>query len=354
VRVQHILHEELNRAIADFNGIGGAGIILDLKTGEVLSLVSLPDFDPARPGEASDDTRFDRATLGLYEMGSVFKIFTAAMALDSGTVNLKSGFDASQPIHISRFTISDYHAKNRWLSVPEIFMYSSNIGAAKMALAVGTDTQRAFLNRLGMLHAASLELPEIGKPEVPSTWREINTMTIAFGHGISVSPLQCAVGVNAIVDGGILIPPTLVKRDDDNPALGPRVIKAETSATLRKLMRLVVEEGTGKNADVPGYRVGGKTGTAEKVAGRAYRAGALLSSFIGAFPIDDPRYVMVAMIDEPKPNSKSHGYATGGWVAAPAIARVVERMAPLVGIAPIDETNTPDPIQDLLVAVKAE
>jgi cell division protein FtsI (penicillin-binding protein 3) len=351
VRLQHILREELSGAITGFSAVGGAGVILDVGSGEILAMVSLPDFDPNEPGRASADARFNRATLGVYEMGSVFKVFTTAMALDSGATTLKSGYDASHPIKISRYTISDYHAKNRWLTVPEIFMYSSNIGAAKMALDVGPERQRAFLQRIGMLTPLPLELPERGEPQGPAQWKDLAAMTIAFGHGLSITPMHVASGVAAVINGGIKMEPTIVKRD--KPATGMRIIKPETSTALRQLMRLVVERGTGRSADAPGYNVGGKTGTAEKSAAHGYKHDALLSSFVGAFPIDAPRYLIFMVIDEPKPNKESHGYATGGWVAAPAVRRVVERMAPVVGIAPVrpDET-VPGPDSNLLVAVK--
>jgi cell division protein FtsI (penicillin-binding protein 3) len=352
IRLQHILREELSRSVHDFNAIGGAGMVLDAKTGEVLAMISLPDFDPNEPGRASADTRFNRATLGVYEMGSVFKVFTTAMALDAGVTTLKGGYDASRPIKVSRYTITDYHAKNRWLSVPEIFIYSSNIGSAKMALDVGPDGQRAFLKRLGMLSPVALELPELGEPQAPAQWKELAAMTIAFGHGLSVTPMHVASGVASVVNGGLKVDPTIVKREE--PLAGERILKAETSDALRRLMRLVVERGTGKSADAPGYQVGGKTGTAEKAAAKGYRRNALISSFVGAFPMDDPRYVIFMAIDEPKPNKESHGYATGGWVAAPAVKRLVERMAPLVGIAPVKEEESPDAASGLLVAVKAD
>ncbi len=352
IRLQHILREELSQAVADFSAIGGAGVILDALSGEVLAMVSLPDFDPNEPGRGSADTRFNRATLGVYEMGSVFKVFTTAMALDSGVTSLKGGYDASRPIKVSRYTISDYHAKNRWLSVPEIFMYSSNIGAAKMALDVGPERQRAFLERLGMLSPVALELPELGHPQAPAQWKDLAAMTIAFGHGLSITPMHLASGVAAIVNGGTRIEPTIVKQEE--PAAGTRIVSPETSEALRRLMRLVVERGTGKSADAPGYRVGGKTGTAEKAAGRGYKRNALISSFVGAFPMDAPRYVIFMAVDEPKPNKESHGYATGGWVAAPAVKRLVERMAPLVGIAPREKEDAIDNGSGLLVAIKVD
>lgn len=352
VRLQHVLREELGRAIHDFTGIGGAGVVLDVTTGEILALVSLPDFDPNQPGTASEEARFNRASLGIYEMGSTFKVFNTALALDSGLVSLTDHFDATKPIRIGGFSIRDYHAKNRWLSVPEIFMYSSNIGSAKMAEEVGSEAQKAFFSRLGMLRPVSVELPEVGQPLAPSPWRPINTMTIAYGHGLAVSPLHLVSGVAAMVNGGIMRPATLIAREDGQVSEGERVISADTSAKMRKLLRLVVEEGTGKNADVPGYMVGGKTGTADKTSGRGYNRNSRLASFVAAFPMTSPRYVVLVMVDEPKPNATSYGYATGGWVAAPAVGRIVQRMAPLMGMTPLP-VDTPDMASDLLIAVNA-
>jgi cell division protein FtsI (penicillin-binding protein 3) len=255
-------------------------------------------------------------------------------------------------LRVAGYTINDYKPKNRWLSVPEIFIYSSNIGSAQMAAEVGTETQRAFFARLGMLRPASLELPELGAPRYPSHWRPINTMTIAYGHGMAVSPVHMVAGVSAMVNGGILRPLTLLRRAPGEVPSGERVVSAETSAEMRQLMRLVVEQGTGSKADVPGYLVGGKTGTADKLNGRGYSRNSRLASFVGAFPMTAPRYVILAMVDEPKPSKNSHGYATGGWVAAPAVGRVIQRIAPLLGIEPI-QLHPSAPQNDLVVAVSA-
>lgn len=352
VRLQHILREELGRAIADFTGIGGAGAILDVNTGELVALVSLPDFDPNQPGTASDDARFNRASLGIYEMGSTFKIFNTALALDSGIVRLTDQFDATKPIRIGGFSIRDYHGKNRWLSVPEIFMYSSNIGSARMAEEVGGVAQKAFFSHLGMLRPASLELPEVGHPLYPDTWRPINTMTISYGHGLAVSPMHLVSGVAAMVNGGVMRPATLIARAPGEVSEGERVISRDTSLMMRKLLRLVVEAGTGKNAEVPGYVVGGKTGTADKQSGKGYDRNSRLASFIAAFPMNDPEYVVLVMVDEPKPNATSFGYATGGWVAAPAVGNVIRRMAPLMGLLPAPD-DVPEVANDLLIAVSA-
>jgi cell division protein FtsI (penicillin-binding protein 3) len=345
LRIQYVLREELQRVIDAFTAKGAAGLIMDVNTGEILSMVSLPDFDPNHPGApdtdhpaiALADRMFNRDTLGVYELGSIFKIFTVAMALDYGTSSISSTYDASHPINIGRFTISDYHGKHRVLSVPEILMYSSNIGAAKMAMAAGGHRQREFLARLGLLKAPKIELSEIGTPHFPGRWRDVNVMTIAFGHGISVTPLSFASAAAALVNGGILRPATLVKLSPGSAPEGQQVISAKTSDQMRKLMRLVVEHGTGTMAAAPGYLVGGKTGTADKVSGRHYAERKLLSSFVGVFPITDPKYLVLTMVDEPHPNKQSHGYATAGWTVAPVTSRVIQRIAPLLGVQPVDE-----------------
>lgn len=339
VRVQHVLEHELGAAMKKFSAIGAAGLVMDVNTGEVIAMSSLPSFDPNQPGAIAQDLRFNRTTLGVYEMGSTFKIFTTAMALDAGTVSLRGGYDATNPIRIARFTIRDFHAKKRWLSVPEIFMYSSNIGTVKMALDVGISGHRGFLTKIGMMKPVGIELSETGAPLAPNRWREINSMTISFGHGLAVSPLHLVAGVSAIVNGGIYRTPTLIRRNPAETPAGKRVVTAETSAKMRRLMRLVVKNGTGRNAAAPGYLVGGKTGTAEKVSGRGYKKKALISSFVAAFPMHKPRYVILAMLDEAKGTKETFGYATGGWVAAPVVGAVVRRIAPVLGMRPIKETD---------------
>ena len=350
LRVQHVLHEELSAAVAEFEALGAAGLVLDVETGEVLAMVSLPDFDPNLPGQPDANARFNRTTLGVYEMGSTFKTFTLAAALDSGVVTLSDGYDASEPIKISRYWIRDYHPENRFLTVPEIFMYSSNIGAAKMAIDIGTERQRAFLETLGLLDAPEIELPERGAPLAPSPWREINTMTISFGHGIAVPPLNLARATAAMVNGGLLRPATLLKHDAATATPGVPVIRPETSDIMRALLRLVVDEGTGKNAAAPGFRMGGKTGTSEKAVAGGYERKALITSFVGAFPMDAPRYVVLVMVDEPHGNAKTFGYATAGWTAAPSVGRVVSRIGPLLGITPTEPGAEPA-ADDLLVMI---
>ena len=356
LRLQYVLREELQHVIDDFTAKGGAGLIMDVNTGEILAMASLPDFDPNRPVAVDPehpktllaDRMFNRITLGDYELGSIFKIFTVAMALEAGTSTISSTYDASHPIRIGRFTISDYHGKHRVLNVPEILMYSSNIGAARMALAAGAQRQREFLDRLGLLRKPKIEVFEVATPHYPPKWREVNVMTIAFGHGISVPPLNFATAAAALVNGGILRQATLVKLPAGQVPQGQQVISTKTSEQMRKLMRLVVEHGTGTMAAAPGYVVGGKTGTADKVSGRHYAERKLLSSFVGVFPINDPKYLVLTMIDEPHPNKQSHGYATAGWTVAPATSRIIQRVAPLLGVQPVDE-NSPEVQRALMV-----
>ena len=345
VRVQHALEHELRNAMDEYSAIGAAGLVMDVASGELLAMTSLPDFDPNQPGAIADELRINRATLGVYEMGSTFKIFTTAMALDAGTVTLRGGYDATHPIRIARFTIRDHHPQKRWLSVPEIFIHSSNIGTVKMARAVGTDAHRSFLSVLGMMKPMNIELTEIGAPLSPDRWREINAMTISYGHGLAVSPLHLTAGVSAMVNGGIYRDPTLLRRNPGDASEERRVISVATSEKMRKLLRLAVRRGTGRKAEAKGYFVGGKTGTAEKVSGRGYQRKAMISSFIGAFPMHRPRYVVLAMLDEAKGTAKTHGYATGGWVAAPVVGAVVRRIAPLLGIRPAGD---PDAIREVL------
>ena len=264
IRLQSIMEEELNKTVKEFDAVGAAGIIMDVKTGEVMAMASLPDYDPNYPNDISGDSGFNRATKGVYEMGSTFKLFTVAAALDMGIIDFSDGYDASKPIRISRFYINDYHAKNRWLSVPEIILYSSNIGAARMAQDIGTESQKDYLRRFGLLTSTPIELPEIGAPLMPAHWRPINTMTISYGHGIAVSPIQLVNGVSNIVNGGFKRSATLIKiKNHLSPAV--RILKADTSEKVRQLMRLVVSEGTGRKAKAPGYLLGGKTRNSRQI-----------------------------------------------------------------------------------------
>jgi len=346
IRLQHMLHREIQAQIDEFHAMGGGGLIMDTHTGEILAMVSLPDFDPEQPNaqpappEGEPDPHFNRMTLGVYEMGSIFKVFNTALALDSGKVKLTDYFDAFHPIKIGRFTIHDFKGDELpgYSSVAKIFEISSNIGSAQEAKQFGPEAQEHFMDQLGLTRQLKLEIPEVGTPGVPHPWRFINMLTIAFGHGISVTPVQLVSAICSIANGGILRPATLLKLPEGAAPQGTRVIAEETSDTMRRLMRLVVTGGTAKQfGNVPGYLVGGKTGTAEKIMRGAYaKKHANLSSFVGVFPMNDPRYAVFVTIDEPHGNKKSAGFETGGWVAAPAVARVISSMGPLLEIPPVD------------------
>ncbi len=343
LRVQHALRDELGAARIKYKAKAAAGIVLDVRTGEIMAMVSEPDYNPNNPREALDPERINRLTTGVYEMGSTFKSLTIAMALDTGKVTLNSSFDARSSLRYGHFSISDYHAQNRVLTVPEIFTYSSNIGAAKIALSVGVEAHKAFLRKIGQLDRLRTELPESAEPIVPKHWGEINTVTISFGHGLSVAPLQAAMGVAATVNGGLLIPPTFLKRTREEAlAVARRVLKPETTAMMRYLMRLNTEKGTAEKADVKGFYIGGKTGTAEKVVGGRYSKTKLMTDFMAILPADDPRYLLLMMLDEPQAIPETHGFATSGWNVVPAAAKVIERIAPLLGLEPRFDLPTAD------------
>jgi len=351
LRAQYALREELVAARAKFKAKAAAGIIADVNTGEVIAMVSEPDFDPNNPRIANDPDHLNRLTTGVYEMGSTFKALTLAMALDSGRISLSSSFDARMPLRYGKFEINDFHAQRRVLTVPEIFTYSSNIGTARMALSLGVDYHKAFLKKLGQTDRLRTELPESAEPLVPKRWGELNTVTIAFGHGLSVAPLQAVMGISALVNGGKLIPPTFLKRDQaEADRLAKRVIKPETAEKMRYLMRLNVEKGTATRANVMGYYVGGKTGTSEKVVGGRYSKTKVLTSFTAILPADKPRYLLLIMLDEPQGLPETHGFSTSGWNAVPVGAKVIERVAPLLDLRP--RFDLPKADQLLLVSAK--
>jgi cell division protein FtsI (penicillin-binding protein 3) len=337
LRVQHIMHDELASAMDRYHALGATGVILDVHTGEVMAMASLPDYDPNNPVGAHDPDRLNRMTAGAYELGSIFKSFTFAMAFDSGAVKMSDIIDASKPIHYGHFTIHDFHGKYRPLTVPEVFIYSSNIGAAKMALAVGKEEQQDYLRRLGLLTKMQTDLPEVASPILPPRWTDLTAMNVAFGQGIAVTPMQTAVADAALVNGGWLIPPTFEPRTaEEARKLAVQVVKPATSDELRYLFRLNVEKGSGRSADVPGYMVGGKTGTAQKVIDRRYSDNHRINSFLAAFPIDDPQYVVLVVLDDPQPEKQGAG-STAGSNAAPLVGAIIRRSAALLGVEPRDD-----------------
>jgi cell division protein FtsI (penicillin-binding protein 3) len=337
VRVQAVMRDELEKSKEEFQAIGACGIVMDVRTGEVIAMVSLPDYDANDFGDTPADDRFNRAVTGMFEPGSTFKLQTAAMAMDFGTAHIWDTFDAAHNIRIGRFTITDYKGKHRMLYLPEVLAYSSNLGASHIALGVGPARQQTWLRAMGMFKKIGIQLPEAGQPIVPSfsNWKEATTMTVGFGHGIAVSPLHVVRGTATLANGGILLTPTILARDpSDPPPEGKRIMNISTSDTIRKLMRLVVTAGYGKPADVPGYFVGGKTGTAEKVGAHGYKKHANVSAFMSVFPMNAPRYAVYFMLDEPKGNKETGGYSTAGVVSAPGAGRVIARIAPMLGLFP--------------------
>lgn len=353
--LQAILRNEIEKQIQSFEAIGGAGLILDMKTGELLGLVSLPDYDPNHLMEAEESARFNQAAKGVFEMGSVFKVLNTAIALESGVARLDSLYEVEKPLRVSRFAIRDYHPLKGPLSLPEILVHSSNIGSARIADDIGADTQRAYLDRLGLLAPLALEIPENGQPLVPPKWGRITTLTISYGHGLSVSPVQAAAAIAAAAGDGHYIRPTLLKRQPADEIERVRIFSEDTAKAVRSMMRLVVahEAGTGNLAEVPGYLVGGKTGTAEKIANKGYNRKANRVSFVGTFPAHDPAYLVFVMVDEPKGQKHSYGFATAGWVAAPAAGRIIKQMAPIVGIHPV-ATDRPEIRRNLLPSISID
>jgi cell division protein FtsI (penicillin-binding protein 3) len=332
VRVQAIARDVVTKAVVNFKAKGGGAIVLDVNTGEVIAMASAPDFDPNDPN-ASPDGWLNRMSNGTFEMGSTFKTFTMAMALDSGKVTLHDAFDASAPIRIGGFVIHDFHGQGRVLTVPEIFQYSSNIGTAKIADLIGIDAHKAFLTRMGLLTKMPTELPEVATPSQPKVWKKINSITISFGHGVSTTPLQTAVAGAALVNGGKLIEPTFLPRTAEQADLvATTVIKKSTSDDVRFLLDFNGSKGSGRAARVPGYDVGSKTGTADKVVNGRYSHTANFNTFLAAFPIDNPRYVVMSFCDEPL--TGEHGGTISAYTAAPIARDIIARSAAILGVQP--------------------
>ena len=353
VGVQAIIRAEIQKQIDAFEAIGGAGIVLDIKTGELLALTSLPDFNPNHFAKAVDDARFNRATKGVFEMGSIFKVLNTAIALESGAASMGQYYEVSKPLRIAKHRIADYHMMDRDLSLSEVLVYSSNIGSARIAEAIGAPAQRAYMKRLGLLDRLSLELPEVASPLIPKRWERLSAMTISYGHGMSVTPVHASAAIAAAAGDGTYRAPTLLKIDPLAPVLEERIFSADNAKAVRSMMRLVVshKDGTGNFAEAPGYLVGGKTGTAEKIVNGGYSKDKNMVSFVGTFPAHDPAYLIFVMVDEPKGQKFSYGYATAGWVAAPAIRQIVEQIAPKLGVLPVDE-NAPEIRQNLVPNIR--
>ena len=339
VKIQYAVHDELQKSIDEFHAIGGAAVVMNIATGEIISLVSLPDFDPNKKSDPKDKTRFNMVTSSAIEPGSSAKIFNTAMALETGKITPFTQFDARFPLKIGRFTIHDFKGKATFLSVEEILKYSSNIGSGRIAMAVGANQQKAFFKKIGMLDSVSCELIETQRPLFPHQWSEASAITIAFGHGIAVSPLHLITIFSGIMNDGILNDPTLLKHENRTP--GKQIVSQKTSKLLKALIRLNVTEGTNKFAEVKGYCVGGKSGTAEKQKGGRYLKHSNYCGFIGAFPMTSPKYAVYVVLDEPKASAKTYGYATAGWNAAPTAGRIIKRIGPMLNVT-VQNDSEPD------------
>jgi cell division protein FtsI (penicillin-binding protein 3) len=333
-RIQYLVETELAREASGQRAIGGAGILMDVRTGEILASASWPFMDPNKPEINSPNEQNNRVTNSRYEMGSTFKVFTVAIGLEDKVITPDTMFDARAPMRIGDETIHDFHGQNKMLSVVEILSHSSNIGTVRIARSVGAQRVKEFFNRIGLMDAAGGELAESAKPILPRRWSDITAATASFGHGIAVSPMAVAAAYGAISNGGNYVRPTYLARDQGAPVSSRQVLSAETSTTLVGLMRKVVTEGTGRKAEAIGYLVAGKTGTGEKAGPNGYDANRRVSSFAGVFPANEPRYSILILLDEPKGSADTGGVATAGMTAAPSVARIVERAAPLLGVAP--------------------
>jgi cell division protein FtsI (penicillin-binding protein 3) len=312
-------------------------MVMEIETGEILAMVSFPDFDPNLPNENEPKATFNRNTLGVYEPGSTFKIFNIAIALESGTATLKSVYDATQPIKIGRFTITDFRGKNRILSLAEAFIFSSNIAAIKIAQQFGTQTQKSYFEKFGIFKTATVQIPEIGQPLIPSSWTPVTTMTASYGYGISVTPLQVLTTFGGIVNDGHKPCPTLIFQESSllNTDKSFPIVSRQTSQHIRNFMRMNAREGKCRKADVGGFKVFAKTGTAYQAKRGGYgQVKSRTTSCIGGFPYDKPRYIFLIMLDDPKPTKTTHGFAAAGWNAAPTAGKMIARMAPLLGVAP--------------------
>jgi cell division protein FtsI (penicillin-binding protein 3) len=343
LRIQAIIHEELTNAMTKFNAAGGHAILMST-TGEILSIISLPDFDPNNLKNTAPDAMFNRATLGVFEQGSILKILNVAIALDSGSAGLGTIFDATEPIKIGRFLVNDFRGKKRPLTLAESFVFSSNIASAKIAQSFGSHTQKKYMKKFGMFDRPQIEIPEVGRPIIPRHWSEATTMSVSYGYGLAVSPLQLIATVTSIVTDGIIVTPTVIfGRAQRLSTQDRRVISGDTSAIVRDLMRSAVCYGTAKKASVEGVDIFGKTGTAYKSGRYGYGKDGnrkRITTFIGGFPKDEPKYMLLVTLDDPKATQETFGYVTAGWNVAPTAHNIFKRIVPLLG-APTEEASTP-------------
>lgn len=340
IRVQAALEDELGKGMKAYDAKAAAGIVLDVETGEVMAMTSLPSFNPNQFNAESVAFEANQVTYRFFELGSTFKPLTVAAAIDAGTVtNLARRYDASRPLKVAGFQIRDSHSSGRWLNVPETLVHSSNIVTAQIADELGPERLQAVMRKLHFDRQADINLRERAKPLWPSQWGRLTNMTVSYGHGIAVTPLHLASAYAAMVNGGLYRPATLLKLNPAEVPRGERVFKASTSARMNQLLRMIVRDGTGRKAEAPGFRVGGKTGSAEKPGAGGYKRSSVVATFAAAFPMDKPRYVVIVMIDEPSGNSASSFQRTAGWTAAPVVAKLVPRIGPMLGVIPDDRRD---------------
>ena len=336
LKATHAVRDELAKGIEKFKAKSGAAAIMDVNTGEVIAFASLPDYDPNNPVDALDPNHINHLTVGTYEMGSTFKAISIAMALEANKVTLKSTVDARDNLRYGRFTIHDFHAQHRMLTVPEVFTFSSNIGTARMAMLVGVEGHKAFLRKMGQLDRLRTELPESADPIVPKNWSELNTITIAFGQGLNVAPLQAMMAVAGLANGGFMLKPTFLKQEStDRRAEGLRVVRPDVSESLRYLMRLNATIGSAKKANVPGYFAGGKTGTADKIIHGHYSKDRVFTTFMSIIPADKPKYLFLVLMDDPQAVEGTYGYHTAAWNSGEVTGKIMERVAPILNMPPM-------------------
>ena len=344
-KATYAVRDELAKGVARFKAQAGSAAILDVNTGEVIAYVSMPDYDPNNPVDALKPDHINRLNVGTYEMGSTFKAISNAMALELNKVTLRSTIDARDNLRYGRFTIHDFHATHRVLTVPEVFIHSSNIGTAKMVMMVGVEGHKAFLRKMGQLTRLQTELPETASPQIPAHWSELNSMTIAFGQGLNVTPLQAIMAVGALANGGYLVKPTFLKREGPDPREESlRVIRPEVSESLRYLMRVNATLGSAKKIDIPGYFAGGKTGTADKIIHGHYAKDRVNTTFMSIVPADKPKYLFFVMMEDPQAAEGTYGYHTAAWNSGDVCGKIMERVAPLLNLPPsLDLPTAPFP-----------
>jgi cell division protein FtsI (penicillin-binding protein 3) len=332
MRVQYALDDELRSGMEHFKAKAAAGVVMNIKSGEILGLISLPDFDPNQSGDALPENRLNRASMSVYELGSTFKPLTIALAYEAGVIREGEMLPVQNKIVIQRKSIKDDHPFQVPISIRDVLAQSSNRGSVILALRAGADAQQALLRKLGLFDKVPFELAESAKPLLPSEWQDITTATVSYGHGISVTPLALATALATVLNGGVYIQPTIEKREPGNQPIGRRAISRETSQKIVDMMRYVVTDGTGRNARVSGYELMGKTGTADKLINGEYALRTVVTSFAGAFPHRDPNYLVYIMYDEPQAVKGTYGFATAGWNAAKTSGKVIERIAPILGV----------------------